>query len=93
MFKTAVIRQVAQETRLSQRVVGDVITASQRLIGQTLREGKQVVFPGFGTFYSRMQPKGTVRHIRTGQTVEIPARRVAAFRVDAVLKTAVRGRK
>jgi DNA-binding protein HU-beta len=53
MYKTELIRRVARETRLSQRVVGDVIEATQRLIEQTLRAGQRVALPGFGSFYTR----------------------------------------
>jgi|SRR5579871_3368916 len=91
MFKNELVRRVARETRLSQRVVSDVLTASHKLIGQTLREGKSVQFPGFGTFYSRIHPAGTVHHIRTKEPIPIPERRVAAFRVGEILKKSVRG--
>jgi DNA-binding protein HU-beta len=91
MYKTELISRVAKETRLSQRIVSDVIEASHRLIEQTLREGKTVTFPGFGTFLSREKKEGQLRDIRTNEMVSYPARRVAAFRVGEVLKRAVRG--
>ena len=89
MYKTELIRRVARETRLSQRVVSDVVGTTQRLIEETLRAGQSVTVPGFGTFYTRKRPAGHIKHIRTGKLISVPARRVAAFRVGAILKRAV----
>ena len=93
MDKTDVVRQVAQQTRLSRRVVNDVLTASHRAIAEGLQAGERVTFPGFGTFYTSQRRAGKVRHVRTGQPVAVPARRVAAFRVGEVLKRAVAGKR
>ena len=93
MYKTDLVRRVADETRLSHRVVADVLGASQRLIEDTLRAGDRVTLPGFGTFYPSRRQEGRVRHIRTGETVTIPARTVPAFRAGDVLKRAVAGRR
>ena len=91
MNKTDVVRRVARDTRLSQRVVSDVIGATHRLIEETLRAEKSVTFPGFGTFQTSQRKGGKVKHVRTGEIIEYPARRIAGFRVGEVLKRAVRG--
>src|SRR5215207_4641235 len=93
MYKTDLVRKVSKDTRLSQRIVADVIDATTRLIEQALREDQSVSFPGFGTFYSKERHEGQVRHITSGKMVTYPARRVAAFRVGDVLKRAVRGER
>jgi DNA-binding protein HU-beta len=93
MHKTDVIRRVANETRLSRRIVTDVLNASHRLIEETLRTGEPVTFPGFGTFYAGQRQEGRVRHIRTGRTVTVPARMVARFRAGEILKRAVAGKR
>jgi len=90
---TDVVRQVAQQTGLPQRVVRQVLGSSLTTIHSALVAGERVTFPGFGTFYTSQRQAGSVRSVRTGQHVEIPARRVAVFRVGEVLKRAVAGRK
>lgn len=90
MYRTEVIKQVARPTSVSQRVVADVLRVSHQLIQQTLTAGESVTFPGFGTFYTREQPEGTIRHIQNGKAHRIPAHRAAAFRAGAVLRRAVR---
>lgn len=91
MYKVGVVKRVAKETRLTQKIVADVLTAEHRLIEQRLRDGKTVTFPGFGTFYTSQLHGGTVRSIRTGQPVQYAARPVARFRAGELLKRAVRG--
>jgi DNA-binding protein HU-beta len=89
VYKQELIKEVSNETHFSERFIGEVLTASLRVIQQALKKGEEVRLPGFGVFYTRMQPASTVKSIRTGATVAIPARRVAAFRVGRQLKTAV----
>jgi DNA-binding protein HU-beta len=93
MYKTELIRRVARETRLSQRVVGDVVEATQRLIEQTLRAGHEVRLPGFGSFSTRKRQASKVKHIRTGEVITVPARTIAAFRAGEILKRAVAGKR
>src|ERR1051325_6614194 len=93
MYKTDIVRKVAKETRLSQRIVADVLTESLKTITQALREGKRVTVPGFGTFYPSPRQAGTVRHIRTDELIEAPARHVAPFRPGTLLRRAVRQQK
>lgn len=90
LYKTTLIRRVAQRTQRSQPVVQQTIAAALVVIAQALARGETVTLPGFGTFYTREQPPSTVRHIRSGQPLTIPAHRVAAFRVGDVLKRQVR---
>ena len=90
MYKTDLIRRVAKETRLSQRIVDDVVSESLERITQALRDGQSVVLPGFGMFYTKERKAGTVRHIRIGESLEIPAMRQAALRTGELLRRAVR---
>ena len=91
MHKTDVVRRVARETRLSQRDVLDVINATHRLIEETLRDGRSVTFPGFGSFRISERQGGKVKHVKTGEVIDYPARRIATFHVGDILKRAVRG--
>ena len=90
MYKTDLVRKVAKETRLSQRIVGDVLTESLAQIAEALSRGQSVVLPGFGTFYTKDRKEGHVQHIRTRELIPIPAMRQADFRVGELLRQAVR---
>jgi DNA-binding protein HU-beta len=89
VYKQEFIRRVSDETFLSHKVIRQVLEGSLTVIQDTLKGGGEVRLPGFGVFYTRQQPAGKVKSIRTGRTVQVPARRVAAFRVGAQLKKAV----
>ncbi len=89
MYKNDVVRKVAQETRLSQRAVGDALNAAITVISQALGDGKTVTLPGFGTFYTSQRGEGTVRDPRTHQPITVSARRVAHFRAGELLKRSV----
>src|SRR5690242_1927479 len=91
LYKTALMRRVAQETRLSQATVNAVLTASLRQIAAALAAGEPVVLPGFGTFSPSLQQARRIRDVRTGRPIMLPARRTAAFRAGAVLKRMVAG--
>jgi DNA-binding protein HU-beta len=90
MYKTEVIRKVARETKLSQRVVTDALNATFRAIEQALQSGERVTFPGFGTFYKKQRPAGMIKSFATGLMVDVPAMPQVGFRVGEVLKRSVR---
>src|SRR5712692_7513822 len=86
MYKTELVRRVSRQSRLSQKIVSDVLNASHRLIEETLREGGKVSFPGFGTFATSKRKAGKVIHIKTKKLVDYPARKVEVFKVGEYLK-------
>ena len=51
--------------------------------------GEPVTVPGFGTFDVRERGARTGRNPRTGETIEIAASRVPAFRAGKTLRDAV----
>ncbi len=89
--KTELIRRIAKEQRLTQKVVMDVVGALERQVKQALKDGNQVELMGFGKFYSRERKEGKVRDFRTGEVRTVPAGRVAAFSAGALLRKAVKG--
>src|SRR5215208_3150642 len=93
MYKHDFVKRVARDQRLSQRIANDAITSALKVIRERLADGKTVSFPGFGTFYTRRQPEGIVRHIQTKEPLKIPARQVVGFRVGNLLKQSVRNAK
>lgn len=87
---TDIIRVVAKEQRLSQRVVSDAVNEFFRQVRQAVAAGQSVQVTGFGTFYSRERKEAQGRDFRTGRTVTVPAGRTAAFRAGELLRSAVR---
>jgi len=90
MYKTELVHKVPKDTRLSQRVVSDVLGATLKEMTLSLSKQESVTFPGFGTFYTRLRPASQARSFTTGRTLTVPAMRQAAFRAGELLKKAVR---
>ncbi|MBF8376467.1 HU family DNA-binding protein [Alicyclobacillus mali] len=89
MNKRDLIRKTAEETGLSQKDCEAVINALFDTIRKTVESGEKVQIIGFGTFELRERAARTARNPRTGEAVEVPARRVPAFKPGAELKQAV----
>lgn len=87
MNKRDLIRELAKRTglRLAQaQMVLDALFGVQDepgIIPVTLRRGEKVVIPGFGSFTVRTRKARRARNPRTGETIQVPERRVPAFKV------------
>ena len=59
------------------------------LITDTLKSGKDVRLVGFGTFLVHDRAATTGRNPRTGESIQIPAKKVPKFRAGKFLKVTV----
>ena len=73
-----------ESTKIFEMVLG--------LIKDTLGKGEKVKISGFGVFAVREKKARLGRNPRTGEGIEISARRVLTFRTSHVLKTRLNGR-
>ena len=89
MYSQDLIRRISDDTHLSQKVIGEVLTSERKVIKDTLKSGQEVRVPGFGVFYVRSRKGGRVKSVRTRKMVEFAARRVPAFRPGQQLKRAL----
>jgi DNA-binding protein HU-beta len=89
MNKSELIETVASASDLSKadaaRAVDGVIAA----VTEALKAGDQVTIVGFGTFLVRKREARTGRNPRTGETIQIAASNVPAFKAGKALKDAV----
>ncbi|TAK28848.1 MAG: HU family DNA-binding protein [Chloroflexota bacterium] len=92
-YKTDIVRQVAKDTGLTQREVLESLNGTLKQISSALSRGEVVVFPGFGSFYTRVRAASSARSFATGKRVEVPAMHMAGFRAGKLLKERVRARK
>lgn len=60
-------------------------------ITKALQQGDTVTLVGFGTFKAAARAGRTGRNPRTGEAIEIPARKVPRFTPGASLKKALNG--
>ena len=93
MTKAELIDQLAEDTELSKRQVGEVIDLFLDSIKDALIAGDKVALIPFGSFVVRERKKREGRNPKTGAKLMIPARRVPAFSAGKGLRDAVGGAK
>ncbi|MBR3077343.1 MAG: HU family DNA-binding protein [Oscillospiraceae bacterium] len=89
MNKTELVAAVAAKTELSKKNAEKAVAAVLETVAETLAAGEKVQLVGFGTFELRERDARTAKNPRTGETVEVAASRVPAFKAGQALKAKV----
>ena len=89
MNKSELIDAVANNADLTKAKAGDAVEAALGAITDALSSGDSVALVGFGTFSVRERGARTGRNPRTGESIQIAASRVPAFKAGKALKDAV----
>jgi DNA-binding protein HU-beta len=79
MNKEQLVQRVAKKTRLSQKHVDYILSTAMDVIRRTVARNRKVTLVGFGTFQSRKRASRVGRNPKTGQTLDIPAKKVPVF--------------
>ena len=91
MNKNELAAAVAEKTGLGKGEAVGAVDAVFGIIADTLKAGGDVRLLGFGNFVVQERAATTGRNPLTGQTVDIPAKRVPKFSAGKALKDAVKG--
>lgn len=91
MNKAELITHVADASELSKADAGKGVDAVFGAIAAALKVGDDVTLVGFGSFSVSNKAARPGRNPRTGEPVEIAARRVPAFKAGKTLKEVVNG--
>ena len=89
MNKNELAAAVAEKTGLGKGDATNAVDAVFSVITDTLKSGGDVRLLGFGNFVAQQRAATTGRNPLTGQTVEVPAKRVPKFSAGKALKDAV----
>ena len=89
MKKTELIAAVAEQSRLSKKDAEKALNATIDTIIKAVAEGDKIQLTGFGTFEQRQRNARTGCDPRTGNTIEIPASKVPAFKAGKGFKDIV----
>ena len=89
MNKDILINQVAKDTNDSKSDATKSVNSIFTLITNSLKSGNHVRLVGFGTFLVVNRAATTGRNPRTGQSIQIPAKKVPKFRAGKALKESV----
>ena len=86
MNKAELINAVAAAAEVSKKDAEAVLTATLDAITDALKEGDKVQLTGFGTFEVKERAARVGRKPSTGETIEIPAKKLPTFKAGKGLK-------
>ena len=89
MNKQELISAIAENANLTKKDAEAALAAFIGAVEDTLKKGDKVQLVGFGSFEVRERAARTGRNPHTGETIEIAAAKVPAFKPEKGLKDAI----
>ncbi len=80
MNKADLVERISEVTRIPKVQIDEVITATCKVIAETVASGREVKLVGFGTFDVLQRQERAGRNPQTGLQMTIPAAKVPRFR-------------
>ena len=91
MTKTQLVDQLAEATQQSKREAAQTVDCVFEGITKALQSGERLDVRGFGSFKVRHQKARQGRNPNTGETLWIPAKKVAVFKPSKQLAEQLNG--
>jgi len=82
--------QLAERAEITMAAARDEVKWFFETISSALTGGDEVRIHGFGTFKTAQRAARTGRNPRTGESVQVPARRVVRFAASTTLSTSLK---
>ena len=89
MNKTELIAAVAEKAGISKKDADAAVNPTLDTIVEMVAAGDKVQLVGFGTFEPRERSAKTGKNPRTGESIEIPASKIPAFKAGKAFKDIV----
>jgi len=89
MNKAELAEEVSTETGLTKAASGRVVSGITDAITDALARGERLTLVGFGTFQAVARKARRGRNPQTGETIQIPAKKVPRFKPGKGLREAV----
>lgn len=90
MNRTELIAALAEEAGITKTDAGKALNAVIKCVGESLAKGEPVALVGFGTFSIVDKPARTARNPRTGETLNVAAKKAVKFKVGKELAEKVK---
>ena len=90
MNREELVKEIAKSTKLSQKAISEVLSATVESIQNTVKKGDKVTLVGFGTFESRRRAARNGRNPQTGKEIKIAAKTVPVFSAGKKFKELVK---
>ena len=89
MNKQDLIKRVAQKANVTEKDATAAVNGLLDSVQEALANGEKVQIVGFGTFETRERSARSGRNPQTGETIQVAAATVPAFKAGKDLKAAV----
>lgn len=89
MNKSELVEAIAADAGLTKEASNRAVNSFIAAITHALKNGDQVVLPGFGSFSTANRSARTGRNPQTGQEIQINAKKLPKFKPGKTLKEAV----
>jgi DNA-binding protein HU-beta len=90
MTKAELIEKIAAKAKITKRAANIALDTFVDSVTSALKRGDRVALVGFGTFTVAKRKARTARNPRTGETIQVPARKAPKFKAGRELKKAVK---
>ena len=90
MNKAELASEIARRLKLSKSKAVETLNATFETIKSSLKKGQRVQLVGFGTFSVKQRKARLGRNPKTGEQIQIKARKVPAFQAGSELKNALK---
>jgi len=90
MTKAELIEKIAAKAKISKKAANVALNTFVDSVTAALRKGDRVALVGFGTFSVAKRKARTARNPRTGETINVPARKAPKFKAGRELKKAIK---
>lgn len=90
MTKNQLIERVAKKAHLTKRAARDGVNSVFDLIRDNLIRGEKTIITGFGTFLVRSRAPRRGRNPQTGETIQIPGKKLPGFTAGKTIKRLVK---
>jgi len=90
--KDQLLDKIAKQSNVSRKEVEDVIDVFEKVVIEAMREGKEAVLTGFGSFLARTrESRMGVNPQNPSEKIKIPTVTVPKFKAGKTLKDALKG--
>ncbi len=92
MTKAELVDVISWQTGVSKKDTGSIVNLILDNISDSLVRGDKVELRGFGSFKVKTRRARLARNPRTGESVQVPAKRVPFFKTSNDLKGRMNGK-
>ncbi|TSC63919.1 MAG: DNA-binding protein HU-beta [Microgenomates group bacterium Gr01-1014_93] len=90
MTKNELIEKVSKKANLTKKASRESVNSTFNFIRDSLVRGEKVVITGFGTFLVRSRAARRGRNPQTGETIQIPSKKLPGFTAGKTIKRLIK---